>query len=85
MWKDLHDPTSDRGLISKIHKGAKKLDIVNANNPIEKGHRAREFSSEESLKAEKHLKKSSTYLVINEIQIKMTLKFHFTPIRMCKI
>jgi hypothetical protein len=35
--------------------------------------------------AEKHLKKYSPSFVIREMQIKTTLKFHLTPIRMDKI
>ena len=35
--------------------------------------------------AEKYLKKYSIALVIREMQIKTTLGFHFTPVRMAKI
>jgi hypothetical protein len=35
--------------------------------------------------AEKHLKKCSTFLVVRDMQINTTLRFHLIPVRMAKI
>jgi exonuclease VII small subunit len=78
---------SARGLISNIYKELKKLDSRNSNNPIKKWGTElnKEFSTEEYRRAEKYLKKCSTSLIIREMQIKTTLRFHLTPVRMAKI
>jgi outer membrane protein assembly factor BamD (BamD/ComL family) len=63
------------------------LDSKEPNNPIKKWGRElnKEFSTEEYRTAEKNLKKFSTSLVIREMQVKTTLRLHFTPVRMAKI
>ena len=78
------NPTSDRGLISKLYKELKKLISKKPSNPIKKiGYRTKQRIKQESQMAEKHLKKCSNSSVIREMQIKMTPRF--TPITLTKI
>jgi hypothetical protein len=87
-WEKIFtNPTSHRGLISNIYKELKKLESRETNDPIKKwGTKLnKELSTQEYGMAEKHLKKCSTLLVIREMQIKTTLRFHLTSDRMAKI
>ena len=65
-WEKIFtNPKSDRGLIFNIYKKLKKLVSREPNNPINwRTELNREFSTEETRMAKKHLKKWSASLII---------------------
>ena len=85
--KIIANETTDKVLLSKIYKQLMQFNTRKINDPIKKWTKKlnRYFCKVDIHMAKKHMKRCSISLIIREMQIKATMRYHFMLVRMAAI
>ena len=85
MGKNFAVCPSDRGMISRIHKELKQI-YKKKTSPFKSGQKIRtDTLQKKTYMRPTNMKKCASSLLIREMQIKTTLRYHLTPVRMAII
>ena len=92
--KNTNEPSNQQGLISKTYKELLQLSIKTKQNKMKTNNNKKSNKKREDLNryffknmqmVKKHMKICSVLLIIVEKQIKISMRFYLTPVRMAII